>query len=157
MGRPSFPIFFNNYYRRSLGWLTGRTEVVTASGDYNILPPSVPTKGNQVLQIPLKLPNGELTNYSYYLEFRRPLRFDIPLPYNNYSQPVYRGICIRYGFNEQIGFETNLIDTVPNTPTLYDAPLIAGNTFTDTRHGVTITTLSTNPVNGARVRIQLSR
>lgn len=157
MGRTTLSFFFNNYYRLSLGWLTGRAQIVTTSGDYSLLAPSFPAKGNQVLQIPLKSPNGQLTGLSYFLEFRRRFSFDNPYQ-NNIDQPVYRGVSIRYTFSELRGSATYLIDTTPNTPANFsDAPLTAGNTFVDSRYGITITTLSTNPMRGARVRIQLSR
>lgn len=151
--RSSF--FFNNYHRYSLGWLTGRMQVVTESGDYDLVAPSIPAKGNQILQIPLKEASG-FSSFSYFLEFRRPWSFDNQMPNNNY-QSVYRGVGIRFASN-LLGNKTYLIDTTPNTRGyFYDAPLTIGNTFTDTRYGVSITTLSTNPARGARVRIQLSR
>lgn len=153
-GSSSF--FFNNYYRLSLGWLTGKTQIVTASGEYNLLAPSITAKGNQILQILLRDPNGETALYSYYLEFRRPYSFD-NLFGDNRSLPIYNGVSIRYAFREPLGFETYLIDTTPNTSNRNDAPLTVGNTFTDTENGVTITTLSTNPMRGARVRIELSQ
>jgi hypothetical protein len=158
MGSSLNPTFFNNYFRLSLGWLTGRRQVVTTSGDYTLMPPSVPTKGNQILQIPLKHSDGELTGYSYFLEFRRPVRFNIPFPFDDhYSHPVYNGVSIRYALNKPQGYRSHLIDSRPNTPNFFDAPLTVGNTYTDARHGITITTLNTNPLRGARVRIQFSR
>ena len=158
MGRTTLSFFFNNYYRLALGWLTGQTQVVTTSGDYTLLPASISTKGNQVLQIPLKFPDGRESPYNYFLEFRRPVSFDNAYPNSTYySQPVYRGVSIRYAWSIPSGGPTNLIDTTPNTRRLDDQPLTVGNTFIDTTHGLTITTLSTNPFRGARVRIQLSR
>lgn len=152
--RSSF--FFNNYYRISLGWLTGRVQIVTTSGDYNLIATNLTAKGNQVLQIPLKESDGS-SRYSYFLEFRRPWSFDNQSA-NNIYQPVYRGVGVRFAENQYNGNGPYLIDTTPNTRNYFqDAPLAIGNTYTDAKYGVSITTLSTNPKHGARIRIQLSR
>lgn len=151
----SLLFFFNNHHRSVLGWLSGRSQTVTTSGDYVLSAPSVPTKGNQVLQIPLKNADGQLTNYDYVLEYRRPVSFDNQFQ-NPGMQPIYTGVSIRRIFRHQPGTYTQLIDTTPNTY-VADQPLAVGKTFVDTASGVSITTLSTNPKIGARVRIQISR
>jgi hypothetical protein len=147
--------FYNNFSRLALGWLTGKAPEITDSGVYNLVAPSAPSKGNQVLQIPLKNQEGNPTGYSYYLEFRRPYSFDnqlFPL-----FQPLFNGVGIRYAPTGFFDERPLLVDTTPNTTSYEDAPLTVGNIYTDTTHGVTITTLSANPQFGARVRIQLSR
>jgi hypothetical protein len=154
MGRhPLF--FFNNFFRLGLGWLTGGAPEVTASGDYTLVAPSAPSKGNQVLQIPLRNQEGSLTGYSYYLEFRRPFSFDNQLA--PLFQPLFSGVGIRIAPTAFWGDSSKLIDTTPNTTAIEDAPLTVGKTYADAQHGLTITTLSANPQFGARVRIQLSR
>lgn len=156
MGNQALPIFFNNYFRLCLGWLTGRAQTVTVSGDYTLVAPSLPAKGNQVLRIPLKLANSEYSGFSYTLEFRRRYSYD-----NVYLSPlnnsVFEGVTIRYTKDDLTGYATSLIDTTPNTGSFVDAPLRVGNTFTDVQSGISITTLSVNPIRGARVRIQLNR
>ncbi len=156
MGNQALPIFFNNYFRLCLGWLTGRAQTVTVSGDYTLVAPSLPAKGNQVLRIPLKLANSEYSGFSYTLEFRRRYSYD-----NIYLSPlnnsVFEGVTIRYTKDDLTGYATSLIDTTPNTGSFVDAPLRVGNTFTDVQSGISITTLSVNPIRGARVRIQLNR
>ncbi len=153
---PTF--FFNNYFRLCLGWLTGRAQTVTASGDYTLVAPSFPAKGNQVLRIQAKPPMPPYAGFSYTLEFRRPYSFDNRFFGSNSDfNPVFQGVSIRYTQDDLVGSATNLIDTTPLTSSVVDAPLTVGNTFTDTRNGITITTLSVNPMRGARVRIQLNR
>jgi len=156
MGNQALPIFFNNYFRLCLGWLTGRAQTVTVSGDYTLVAPSLPAKGNQVLRIPLRLANSEYSGFSYTLEFRRRYSYD-----NVYLSPlnnsVFEGVTIRYTKDDLTGYATSLIDTTPNTGSFVDAPLRVGNTFTDVQSGISITTLSVNPIRGARVRIQLNR
>jgi hypothetical protein len=161
MGADASPTtyFFNNYFRLCLGWLTGRAQTVTISGDYTLVAPSFPAKGNQVLRIPLKLANSEVSGFSYTLEFRRPYSFDyIFYGLGPYYNPAYEGVSIRYTKDDLTGYATSLIDTTPTTPGGFlDAPLSIGNTFTDVQSGIQITTLSVNPMRGARVRIQLNR
>ncbi|MDQ4123208.1 MAG: hypothetical protein M3209_17360 [Acidobacteriota bacterium] len=144
--------FFNNHYRLALGWLSGQIQTVTTSGDYTLFAPSLPSKSSQILLVPLKDKTGQLTAYDYVLEFRRPFSFD-----NQFRSPVHSGVSIRRVLRGNNGYETQLIDTTPNTPTFNDAPLAVGRSFVDAAHGVTITTLSANPMFGARVRIQISR
>ena len=140
----------------SLGWLTGRVQTVTTSGDYILAATNLPAKGNQVLQIPLKETDGS-SRFSYFLEFRRPRSFDNQSQ-NSIYQPVYRGVGVRFAANQYNGDGSYLIDTAPNTRNYFqDAPLAVGGTYTDTKYGVSITTLSTNPKQGARVRVHLSR
>lgn len=152
--------FFNNYFRLCLGWLTGHAPTVTVSGNYTLVAPSFPAKGNQVLRIPLKLDNSEYSGFSYTLEFRRPYSFDNKFyGLGSYTyNPAFEGVSIRYTKDELVGYKTSLIDTTPNTPGGFlDAPLSVGKIFTDVQNGITITTLSVNPMLGARVRIQLNR
>lgn len=145
--------FFNNHFRLFLGWLSGRAQTVTVSGDYTLVAPSLPAKGNQVLRIPLMF-----EGLNYTLEFRRPFSFDNRFFGSGYdSNPAFKGVSIRYTIDAPGGISTSLMDTTPSTPTFLDAPLTVGNTFTDTNNGITITTLSVNPMRGARVRIQLNR
>ena len=51
--------------------------------------------------------------------------------------------------------QTQLIDTNPQTVSLADAPLIPGSTFTDANDGISIQTLSIDPLVGATVRVTL--
>ena len=154
---PSAALFFNNYYRLSLGWLTGRTQTVTTSGDYTLFAPSVAAKGNQVLRIQTVPPVPNYAGFSYTLEFRRPFSFDRRLvpPGWDYSN-AFEGVSIRYTQDDPIAARTHLIDATPQTYSFRDAPLKVGETFTDVPRGISITTLSVNPFRGARVRIQLA-
>ncbi len=112
------------------------------------------------MRIPLKLANSEYSGFSYTLEFRRPYSYDNKFLYNLsfLYNSVYEGITIRYTKDDLTGYATSLIDTTPNSAGSFsDAPLRVGNTFTDVQSGISITTLSVNPIRGARVRIQLNR
>lgn len=153
---PSPSLFFNNYFRLSLGWLTGRTQTVTTSGDYTLVAPSVAAKGNQVLRIQTVPPAPNYAGFTYTLEYRRPFSFDRRLvaPGYDYSN-AFQGVTIRYTADVHHGRFTNLIDATPHTSHFLDAPLKVGETFTDIPRGISITTLSVNPFRGARVRIQL--
>ena len=52
--------------------------------------------------------------------------------------------------------QTQLIDNNPQTATFADAPLVPGSTFTDATNGITIQTLSIDPLVGATVRVTIA-
>jgi hypothetical protein len=106
-------------------------------------------------QIRLKDPGGNFTGQSLFLEFRRQTPpFDI-FPSVGLA---HRGLSIRLASeNLSDGSNTYLFDFKPSTISGEDGMLLSGNTFTNSYHGVSISTLSVNPMFGARVRIELTR
>lgn len=149
-------VLFNNYSRLKLGWLAGKHTNVNVSGSYNLYTPSIPSKGNHVLQIPLKDAAGNLNGLSIFLEFRRKYGFDL----NDPQRPLFMdGVLIRYANSDYSNYNSSyLIDTTPDSSLhFYDARLTAGNTYTDSFHGVTITTTRVSFSLGTRVQITLSR
>jgi hypothetical protein len=149
----------NNYHQSRFGWLNGQTVTFDFPGIYyvNLYSPNHPVKRTTMARIRLKNPIGNFTGNSLFLEFRRQLPpFDIS---SNPNFFVHRGVSIRLGF-ENPAFASSrsiLIDTTPSTINPGDEMLLPGNTFTNSYHGISITTLSVNPFSGARVKIELVR
>lgn len=160
MANTSEWMLFNNYHRLQLGWTNGKTAVFDAPGVYylNLLAPSNPTKGVTTAKIRLKNASGNFADKSIFLEFRR----NSAPPYDNFSpfKPANRGVSIRFG-SEDIYSRLSrpyLIRAMPsNMFALLDAPLLSGNTYTNFFYGISVTTLSANPVRGARIKIELTR
>lgn len=153
-------VLFNNYNRLILGWNSGGVATFSNPGTYyvNLYAPSRPNKRATVVKIQLKNQDGSPTGEALYLEFRRnaPLfeRFNDVINGN-----AARGISIRLGndsLNYPAGRKPSLIDTTPLTDS-DDAPLLAGDTFANSFYGFSITTIGTNPMLGARVKIELTR
>lgn len=160
MGSGKFRLL-NNYHRMQLGWMPGRVLEIDSPGiyDFRLLSPSYPSKGLTALRIRLKDENGIFTGKAIFLEFRRNAPpFDI---FNTLSpDDANKGVTIRFGKEtlSTISARSYLIDTTPESAYQYsDAPLQPGRTFTNSYYGLSITTLSTNPFYGARVRVQLTR
>lgn len=125
-------------------------------GTYTIVPAHL-QDGLKSLRIPKVLNiNGSEKNGYYYLDFRQPVGYDgapgIQTTYPNF----YNGVTIRFGapaLNEWEITNTNVIDTTPATiSNIQDAPLLPGQTFTDSALGLTIRTESVTPA-GATVRV----
>jgi len=152
--------FPNNYYMLRLGWLDAdKVTRLDTPGSYTVTlhSPGSWVKGVKGVQIPLRNANGQLSGKSYFLEARRAVPFDV---FTWSGLRAYTsGIGIRYAPDDIAPrpSRTYLIDTTPATATFGDAPLGVGRTYNDSVYGVSITTLSTNPVRGMRVRIELSR
>lgn len=147
----------SNYNQLRLGWLSGRTATFDSPGIYyiSLVSPNHPAKSATMAQIRLKDPGGNFTGQSLFLEFRRQTPpFDI-FPSVGLA---HRGLSIRLASeNLSDGSNTYLFDFKPSTISGEDGMLLSGNTFTNSYHGVSISTLSVNPMFGARVRIELTR
>ncbi|MCX6753090.1 MAG: hypothetical protein NTW62_01950 [Candidatus Nomurabacteria bacterium] len=114
----------------------------------NILPTDITTLGptqwgqfplypQAIFQKALRFPTQDNTGNSAYftLEYRRP--YGVRDTYSS-TDPVMNGVSLRY--------DNNLIDTMPNTNTLNDAPLTVGHSYIDRATGRTITTISTDSI-----------
>jgi hypothetical protein len=119
----------------SLGWASGSALVTaTTSGNYTLgaaEDAASPVKG-------LRLSRGDGT-YLYF-ELREPwgTQFD------NFgsSDPVVKGVSVRYSNDWNTIVQSKLIDTTPATSTFADAALAVGASFWDPVSGVTVTTVS---------------
>ena len=82
-------------------------------------------------------------NRTYWVEYRQPIGFDSSLA--NYPN---NGAQIRVSspFESASGADdTEIIDMTPGTTTFTDAALLAGQSYTDTTYGVTITVGAASP------------
>lgn len=153
----------SNYHRLRLGWLGGKVEKIDAPGIYYVYlkSPNQTTKGTTAAQIRLRNQDGTFTGRSLYLEYRHK-RYPFDLFYEELLiSPTVRnadkGVTIRVGnedLQERLG-RFFIVDTTPETLDFGDAPLLAGNTYSQFYYGINISTQSVNPFFGARVRIEI--
>ncbi len=83
------------------------------------------------------------TNRTYWVEYRQPIGFDSSLanyPNNGAQIRVSSPFESSYGADD-----TELLDMTPGTGAFTDATLLAGQSYTDTTYGVTITVGSASP------------
>lgn len=108
----------------------GGAATVTQSGTYQLASASVAGGGIQSLRVK----RGDAADY-WYAELRSPAG-----AFDNFgaSDPAVTGVGIRLAGDYGIGVRTRLIDATPQTGTYADAPLQAGQRFTDPLSGISI-------------------
>jgi fibronectin type 3 domain-containing protein len=134
------------WHKGQVGWLAdGRVQTVLASGTYRVAPVSSPS-GVIGLQVPR--PDGR----SFWLEARQPTALDEYTP----TSPALGGVLVHLngGWSSDLG-QSQLLDATPGTPTFDDAPLPAGQSFTDPTTGITITAVDVSPL-GATIAVALA-
>jgi len=77
--------------------------------------------------------------FDYSIEYRRPIGYDLIVE-NEYGLGVYDGGVVRLQISAG-GGDSQLLDMVPITQTLGDFVLREGETFTDSKNGISITVL----------------
>ena len=134
----------HSWHRFELGLLPdSEIQTISASGIYNLSPAEVGGDGPRMLRIPR--PSGGY----YFLEIRKPFgEFD---DFGDGS-PAVAGVSIRTA-SALTKANTKLLDTAPETCTFNDAPLPAGQTFSDPINRISITTIGIDS-DGADVEIQ---
>lgn len=150
---------YNAFNKIALGWIPpANIQEVTASGNYTIYPLETATSETQVLKIP-KPDRYE----NYYLEYRHPYGYDLPLPPSATSGALlhvgYYLYRPRFPACEPIQcteYEPNtfLIDTHPETGDVIDSAFTDGTTFFDEINNITITQLR-HDENSVTVSVQL--
>jgi hypothetical protein len=103
---------------------------VTQSGTYQLASASAAGGGIQSLRVK----RGAAADY-WYIELRSPAG-----AFDNFgaADPAVTGIGIRLAGDYGIGVRTRLIDATPQTGSYADAPLQAGQRFTDPLSGISI-------------------
>ncbi|MFN2470280.1 MAG: hypothetical protein ABR583_04690 [Gaiellaceae bacterium] len=138
----------SSWHKGQLGWLNATAmQTVSSSGTFTIAPHELFSPGVQSLRIA----RGTTGNY-FYLEFRQPYG----TYFDNFaaSDPAVRGVTIRMApdyWSRQLSY---LIDTTATTSGFGDAPLAAGQTFTDSAYGISVRTASVSAT-GATVEVSL--
>ncbi len=103
---------------------------VARSGTYQLTSASVAGGGIQSLRVK----RGNAGDY-WYVELRSPAG-----AFDNFgaADPAVTGVGIRLAGDYGVGVRTRLVDTTPQTGTYADAPLQAGQRFTDPLSGISI-------------------
>jgi hypothetical protein len=150
MGTPSTG-HFNAFQKERLGWLgygaSPPLMTVEAGGAYTLDGYAPAGTGPKALKI---LRSTDLTtgkNTWYYVEYRTAFGFDSNIASATDSN-VFDGVSMRSG-SETGGNSSYLLDMTPETTSWYDTALIAGNTYSDSSAGVTITTQWENDAKAA--------
>jgi hypothetical protein len=94
-------------------------------------------------------PNEGVIDY-YYLDFRQP--FGTYFDAFSTGDPAVNGVAVRIAREYDVQARSYLIDMHPTTVLTNDAPLAAGETYSDATTGISITTLSVAPA-GASVEV----
>jgi len=126
MGKSNY-FHMNAFHKERLGYFVssnGIQNVLTFSTDdtYFIEPIEKASLGIQSIIIPRNLTTSDLATNNYYLEYRQPYGFD------NFhvNDLAVNGLIIHAASSVSLMKKSYLIDTTPETPDVYDAPLLVG-------------------------------
>jgi hypothetical protein len=146
---------FNLFQKERLGWANAGNSppitTITSSGTYwldSYEQVGSNPKGLKILKSTDPVSGAKTW---YYVEHRSPYGFDSFLSGNT---NVSGGVVVHTG-SESSGQQNYLLDMTPATSSWYDAALVAGQSFSDTDAGVTITTLSADST-GALVSVSVA-
>ncbi|EEG07753.1 Ig-like domain-containing protein [Pseudogulbenkiania ferrooxidans] len=157
MGAPAGTAHYNAFQKERLGWLNYGTSptitTVSSSGTYAIEPYETSTTGAKALKI-LKSTDPTTGNKTwYYVELRQALGQDTYL--SSYPN-VVSGVLVHTGADGD-GNSSYLLDMTPNSSTndWIDPALTAGQSFTDSTAGITVTVQSVSST-GTSVSVSLA-
>ncbi len=133
------PSLMSSWHRAQLAQLPAAGQrTITTSGSYELANANDPAaNGSKLILVPRKRA-GQLTRDYYALEIRRQW-----LPFDNWTstQPPAAGVSIRLVPRITDLLQSRLIDNVPSTAAVTDAPLQPGSTFSDPDYGIQIRNL----------------
>ena len=152
----------NAFHKLQSGWLGSvngpRVKTITASGDYTVSPLEQ-SSGVALLLVP-NVTGAVVGGSSLGQDFALDLRQTYGSYFDAFAagSAAIGGVQIRLVQAPGSGspIQTQLIDNNPQTATFADAPLVPGSTFTDATNGITIQTLSIDPLVGATVRVTIA-
>ena len=152
----------NAFHKLQSGWLGSvngpRVKTVTSSGDYTVSPLEQ-SSGVALLLVP-NVTGAVVGGSSLGQDFALDLRQTYGSYFDAFAagSAAIGGVQIRLVQAPGSGspIQTQLIDNNPQTATFADAPLVPGSTFTDATNGITIQTLSIDPLVGATVRVTIA-
>lgn len=129
----------SSWHRAQLGQLPIEGQrTVAASGTYDLANANDPAAaGSKLILVPRKRA-GQPTSEFYALEIRQP---QLPFDDGAATQPQATGVSIRLVPSITDRLQSRLIDNVPSTAAVTDAPLQPGVTFSDPDYGIQIKNL----------------
>jgi hypothetical protein len=143
----------NAFHKGQLNYLqAGNTQNVTTSGTYIIAPEESAGSGTESLRIPVVYNSSNQPTTFLYMDYRQPIG-----SYDTFSgtSTIATGISLRFGPDYGVITQSHLLDNTPGSISSYfDSPLVAGHTFTDTIHNLSVTTVSTAAA-GATVQVNM--
>jgi hypothetical protein len=140
MGNSSNTGHFNATQKDILGWITPTQTKTHASGTATYTLSPIETGGLATYAVRIPTTNA---NRTYWIEYRQPTgvfdAFIKPPSYPNAGAQVR----VEYPFEKSSGSDdTELLDMTPATGSFGDAALLAGQTYTDSTYGITISVLT---------------
>ena len=161
----AYPGHFSAFQKERLGWLNAGLSppatTITTSGTYTLESLEIQSGNPKALKILKSQDPTTGAKTWYYVEARQPIGFDSVLNTTSSTvgivSTIPNGVLVHVG-TEGSGNSGALLDMNPTTDTsiwdwLVDAPLLAGQTFSDTGSGVTMTT---QWVNGTAAAVTVS-
>ncbi len=140
MGNSSNTGHFNATQKDILGWITPSQTKTHTSGTATYTLSPIETGGLATYAVKVPTTNA---NRTYWIEYRQPTgvfdAFINPPTYPNAGAQIR----VEYPFEKSSGSDdTELLDMTPATSSFGDAALLAGQTYTDSTYGVTISVLT---------------
>jgi hypothetical protein len=139
---------YNSAQKSRLGWLPASSVITHSGGNSTYTLSPIESAGASTYAVKI----GAASNRTYWIEYRQPLGFDLGLAgYPN------NGVQIRVSsqFESTSGADdTELLDMTPGSGGGFgDAALLAGQTYTDSTYGITVSVPS---VSATLATIQVS-
>ena len=128
---------YNSAQKAKLGWLPSSSVVTHSGGTVNYTLTPIESGGGTTYAVRV----AAASNRTYWIEYRQPLGFDVNLA--NYPN---NGVQVRVSspFEASSGTDdTELLDMTPGSGGGFgDAALLAGQTYTDSTYGISISVIS---------------
>jgi len=133
---------FNARQKSKLNWIGASTVATHSAGTSTYTLSPIETGGGALYAI--KIPTASASR-TYWVEFRQPIGFDSPLaafPNNGAQIRVASPFETLCSGCDSLSDDTQLLDMTPGTSAFTDAALIAGQTYSDTTYGISISVLA---------------
>ena len=130
---------FNAAQKSILHWLPASTVVTHTSGTATYTLSPLESAGQATYAV--KIPVANDSNRTYWIEYRQPIGFDSGIAaYPNNGAQIRVASPFDYPCSGCGGDDTELLDMTPTSSGgFYDAALIAGQTYTDSTNGISVT------------------
>ncbi len=123
---------FGSFYQNQNGWMAdSQVKTVTASGDYTLTSSSLAGTGIKTIRIPRQIDQFNHYEY-YYLEYRTTTKFD------RFTGKDAGGLMVRLAKPYE-GSYGSAESWIISAQSIYSDILVQGNTFTDSKFGITVT------------------
>jgi hypothetical protein len=131
---------FNAMQKSHLNWIPASSVITHSSGNaiYTLSPLESAGQSTYAVKIPAA------ANRTYWLEYRQPIGFDLPIAsYPNNGAQIRVASPLQFTSGND---DTEILDMTLGTPGNFnDAALLVGQTYTDSTYGISINVVSATP------------